>query len=47
METKVHKYKVENNGRLKSWEQIARKEIHKWLTDEAYEKEVTESTMKN
>lgn len=45
MET--HKYKVENSGRLKSWEQIARKEIHKWLTDEAYEKEVTESTMKN
>lgn len=47
METQVHKYKVENSGRLKSWEQIARKEIHKWLTDEAYEKEVTESTMKN
>ena len=45
MET--HKYKVENSGKLKSWEQIARKEIHKWLTDEAYEKEVTESTMKN
>lgn len=47
METQVHKYKVENPGKLKSWEQIARKEIHKWLTDEAYEKEVTESTMKN
>ena len=45
MET--HKYKVENSGKLKSWEKIARKEIYKWLTDKAYEKEVTESTMKN
>ncbi len=41
------KYKVENSGKLKSWEQIARKEIHRWLTDEAYENKVTESTMKN
>lgn len=41
------KYKVDNPGKLKSWEQIAKKEIYKWLTDEAYEKQVTESNMKN
>lgn len=47
METRVHKYKVENPGKLKSWEEIARKEIHRWLTDKAYENEVTESTMRD
>jgi hypothetical protein len=47
METQVHKYKVEEPRKLSSWKEIAQAEIKRWLTDEAYEKEVTESTMKN
>lgn len=47
METQVHKYKVEEPRRLSSWKEIAKAEIKRWYTDEAYEKEVTESTMKN
>lgn len=42
-----YKYKVEKWWSLKSWEPIARKEIYRWLTDEDYQKEVTESTMIN
>ncbi len=45
MTTEVHKYKIDNPHKLKSWEKIARQEIYKWLTDEAYEKQVTETTM--
>ena len=41
------KYKVEGPRKLSSWKEIAKAEIKRWLTDEAYEKEVTESTMKN
>lgn len=41
------KYTVAEPRKLKSWETIARREIVKWLTDEAYEKEVTKSTMIN
>lgn len=41
------KYKVEEPRKLSSWKEIAKTEITRWLTDEAYEKEVTESTMKN
>lgn len=47
METQVHKYKVEEPRKLSSWKEIAKAEIKRWLTDEAYEKEVTESTMTN
>lgn len=41
------KYKVENPRRLKSWEDIAKAEITRWLTDDAYRDEVTKTTMKN
>lgn len=47
IQTDVHKYKVDEPRKLKSWEAIARHEIKRWLTDETYEKEVTNSTMKN
>ena len=37
------KYKADDPGKLKSWEKIAKNEIYKWLTNEAYEKQVTET----
>ncbi len=46
MTSEVHKYKVDNPHKLKSWENIARQDIHKWLTDEGYQEHVTETTMK-
>ena len=46
-QTVSRKYKVEEPRKLSSWKEIAKAEIKRWLTDEAYEKEVTESTMKN
>ncbi len=42
-----NKYKVLEPQKLSSWKKIAQKEIYRWLTDEAYEKEVTDTTMKN
>ena len=44
IQTDVHKYRVDEPRKLKSWEAIARHEIKRWLTDENYEKEVTENT---
>lgn len=43
----IEKYTVENPGKLSNWKEIAKAEIKRWLTDEAYEKEVTENTMQN
>lgn len=40
-----YKYKVDKPYRLASWDKIARREIYRWLTDEAYEKEVITTTM--
>lgn len=40
-----NKYKVSEPRKLSNWKKIAQKEIYKWLTDEQYQKEVTESTM--
>lgn len=39
------KYKVENPASLYSWKDIAKKEIHRWLTDEAYSEEVTRTRL--
>ncbi|HYD19998.1 MAG TPA: hypothetical protein VEB40_00885 [Flavipsychrobacter sp.] len=39
------KYKVENPGKLSSWEKIAKIEIQKWLNDPAYQQEVCDTTM--
>lgn len=39
------KYSVENPNKLSSWENIARKEIHKWVTDYVYQKEICDTTM--
>lgn len=39
------KYKVEEPRKLKSWEQIAKQEITRWLDDEDYQNEVCSSTM--
>ena len=39
------KYTVPDPGKLKSWEPVAKKELYKWLTDEAYQQEVCNTTM--
>lgn len=39
------KYKVDDPDKLKSWEQIARKELSKWLNDDEYQREVLSTTM--
>lgn len=39
------KYKVSDSGKLKSWEQIAKKEIYKWLTDDNYQNQINKTTM--
>lgn len=40
-------YKVTEWRKLSSWKEIAINEIRRFITDEAYEKEVCDSTMKN
>lgn len=47
MNLEYKKYNVENPGKLKSWEAIARKQIYRWLTNDAYQAEVCATTMKN
>lgn len=39
------KYKVSEPGKLKSWEEIARREIVKWLDHEEYKEEINRTTM--
>lgn len=41
------KFKVDEPGKLKSWEHIARREITRWLNDNEYREKVTRETMKN
>ena len=40
-----NKYKVENPDKLKSWEEIARGEIYKWLNDDEYSEKITRETL--
>lgn len=39
------KYSVSEPRKLSSWKEIAKKEIYKWLTNEAYQKEICDTTM--
>ena len=39
------RYKVSEPRKLKSWEKIARQEIHHWLMDDEYKQEICDTTM--
>ncbi len=41
------KYTVHEPGKLKSWGQIAHKEISRWLDDQAYQDDICRTTMIN
>ena len=41
------KYKVKEPLKLKSWENYARIEIQKWLANDSYSEEITNTIMKN
>ncbi len=47
MKTEEPKYQVEEPRKLKSWEQIAKKEILKWLDSQEYRDEIQRTVMPN